>query len=153
MSDFTDHHVVHQNCEEAADLIEQQAAEIEELENTLISLGYCAKCSMIPEHHIDEPFSSCACSTSEDNGTSPLQRLQILEKNNQELATEIDRLRRYVAALESKRPHWAEFFSSDSVAAQLTADALTELWGLLGVHNQTEAVEKLKNMNQQVKYE
>lgn len=66
-------------------------------------------------------------------------------------AAEIGRLRRYVAALESKRPHWAEGFSSDSVAAQLTADALTELWGLLGVHNQTEAVEKLKTINQQVK--
>lgn len=33
MSKYTDHHWVHQNCEEAADLIDQQQARIAELES------------------------------------------------------------------------------------------------------------------------
>ena len=59
------------------EFIEQQQQRIEELENALVSLGYCTKCSMTPEHHIDEPFSSCACGTGEDHATRPLQRMQI----------------------------------------------------------------------------
>lgn len=59
---------------------------------------------------------------------------------------EIDALKAHVEALESKRPLWAKGFSSDSVTAQIFADALIELWGLLGVYNQTGAVEKLKRI-------
>jgi len=53
---------------------------------------------------------------------------------------EIERLRESVSALESKRPHWAQGYSSDSVAAQVSHDALTQLWQLLGADNQTEAL-------------
>ena len=53
--------------------------------------------------------------------------------------------------LESQRPHWAKGFSSASVAAQASFDALIDLHTLLGVgHNQTEAVAKLKELLEQI---
>jgi hypothetical protein len=48
--------------------------------------------------------------------------------------------------LESLRPHWAKGYSSDSVAAQSTTNALNQLWVMLGVSNQTQAVEKLAEL-------
>lgn len=47
-------------------------------------------------------------------------------------------------ALEVLRPHWAQDLTSDSMAAQAFASALSTLWGLLKVDNQTEAVARLK---------
>jgi len=66
---------------------------------------------------------------------------------------EVDRLREKVAsqereikALESLRPHWAQGYSSDSLAAQASTAALSDFWDLLGVDNQTEGVQKLKTL-------
>ncbi len=53
-------------------------------------------------------------------------------------------LERKVDALESLRPVWAQGFTSDSRAAQTWASAAKQLWDLLGVRNQTEAVLKLR---------
>ncbi len=49
-------------------------------------------------------------------------------------------------ALEMLRPFWAQGFSSDSVAAQSSGNALTDIWELLGVANQTAAMEKLREL-------
>lgn len=46
--------------------------------------------------------------------------------------------------LEQLRPFWAQGYTSDSEAAQASANALTELWKLLGVNNQTHAVIALR---------
>lgn len=45
--------------------------------------------------------------------------------------------------MEALRPVWAQGFSSDSQAAQAHGAALAQLWGILGVDNQTAAVERL----------
>ena len=51
---------------------------------------------------------------------------------------------RSVAALESLRPHWAQGYSSDSLAAQSSSAALSQIWTELGVDNQTDAMEVLR---------
>ena len=53
-----------------------------------------------------------------------------------------------IAVLESARPHWAKGYSSDGVAAQVSTAALSTLWEMLGVSNQTEAVIKLRNIKE-----
>lgn len=47
-------------------------------------------------------------------------------------------------ALESLRPHWAQGWTDDSVAAQASAAALADLWRALGATNQTEAMERAR---------
>lgn len=68
-------------------------------------------------------------------------------------AKEIRRLRKLVAelersniALESLRPMWAQGWSSDSAAAQASSAALAEIWELLGVMNQTDAMEQIRKL-------
>lgn len=48
------------------------------------------------------------------------------------------------ATLEALRPVRAHGFSSDSVAAQSLGNAVSEMWGILGVSNQTAAMERLR---------
>jgi hypothetical protein len=48
--------------------------------------------------------------------------------------------------LEMLRPVWAQGWTTDSIAAQCSSAALTQLWGLLGVVNQTEAATKLRGL-------
>lgn len=47
-----------------------------------------------------------------------------------------------VKVLEAQRPMWAKGYTSDSVAAQVMADALSEIYRALHVTNQTEAISK-----------
>ncbi|MGF9564140.1 hypothetical protein AAIH70_11555 [Neorhizobium sp. BT27B] len=61
----------------------------------------------------------------------------------------VDRLREAEAkieALEAMRPHWAKGYSSDSIAAQVSAGSLNQVWKLLGVDNQTAAMMKLREL-------
>jgi hypothetical protein len=44
------------------------------------------------------------------------------------------------------RPVWAQGYTSDSVAAQSTGDALAELWHALGSQNQTEAMAAIRSL-------
>lgn len=81
------------NGQEIIDLIEQQQKRIEELEQTLRDLGYCTDCNSILEHHLYEPFSSCNCGTSEDYATRPLQKLQFIQRQNNELSATVEQLR------------------------------------------------------------
>ena len=57
---------------------------------------------------------------------------------------EIYELRLRIETLEKLRPHWAQGFTSDSEAAQASTAALSQIWELLGVKNQTEAMKKLR---------
>lgn len=49
-------------------------------------------------------------------------------------------------ALEQIRPQWAMGYTSDSISAQLSSTALSQLHEILGVENQTMAVLKLKKL-------
>jgi hypothetical protein len=55
-------------------------------------------------------------------------------------------LRSRVTSLEEACPHWARGFTSDSVAAQTYMAAATALWKELGVGNQGEAMEALREL-------
>ncbi len=50
------------------------------------------------------------------------------------------------ATLESLRPQWAQGFTKDSVAAQVSSGALAEIWALLGVDNQTQAIATIRHL-------
>lgn len=62
------------------------------------------------------------------------------------LADELNLAEARVAAAELLRPFWANGYTSDSIAAQSMSCALAEIWKILGVSNQTEAMEKLRNL-------
>lgn len=51
-----------------------------------------------------------------------------------------------IDALERLRPHWAKGFTSDSIAAQTTITALNQIWSMLGVDNQTAAMDRLRQL-------
>lgn len=65
------------------------------------------------------------------------------------LQLENSRLTDRVGALESLRPHWAKGHSADSVAAQASTAALSQLWSILGVDNQTAAVAAARRLTAQ----
>ena len=64
----------------------------------------------------------------------------------EELEAEQDRLSSKVDTLELLRPHWAQGYSSDSVAAQASTAALVAFWEILGVSDQTSAINALKDL-------
>ncbi len=62
-----------------------------------------------------------------------------------ELVDENDELKRRIEGLESLRPVWAQGPTPESVTDQVNAAALASIWNLLGVDNQTEAMQRLHN--------
>ena len=62
----------------------------------------------------------------------------------------INRLEQTIAALEKIRPLWAKGYSSDSMAAQASTDALSSIWSYLGVENQTACMTALKELKENV---
>lgn len=56
----------------------------------------------------------------------------------------VERLKDLIAAENELRPRWAQGYSSDSVAAQCSQAALSEIFKKLGVTNQTEAMQALE---------
>ena len=60
------------------------------------------------------------------------------------LRAEVERLKDLIAAENELRPRWAQGYSSDSVAAQCSQAALSEIFKKLGVTNQTEAMQALE---------
>ena len=62
----------------------------------------------------------------------------------------IAELKKQNEALEQLRPYWAKGFSNDSVAAQCTVSAMSELHKLLGANNQTDAVIKIKQQQKRI---
>lgn len=62
------------------------------------------------------------------------------------LQAELDEAKAKIEHLEQLRPHWAQGYSSDSIAAQTATSALSSLWALLGVPHQTAAVARLRRL-------
>jgi ribulose bisphosphate carboxylase small subunit len=58
------------------------------------------------------------------------------------------RVKQTEQVMEQLRPVWAHGWSSDSEAAQASANALSEIWAELGVKNQTEAMETLRDLRE-----
>lgn len=52
---------------------------VEQYRQALAEAGICPDCLQAAQHHLEEPFSTCACGTGEDTGERPMQRLQRLE--------------------------------------------------------------------------
>ena len=61
----------------------------------------------------------------------------------EELEAKLARAERRNDALEQLRPVWAQGWTKDSMAAQASANALSQLWKMLGVQDQTQAVAAL----------
>lgn len=70
----------------------------------------------------------------------PAQKLQETVRG---IVSQNNRLRELMDVADRMRPHWAQGYSSDSHAAQVTCAALSEVWDMLGVKNQTECMAKL----------
>lgn len=62
-----------------------------------------------------------------------------LEKDNQILAQR-------ARAAEAMRPQWAQGHSSDSMAAQVSAAALQQVWDHLGVTTQSACMDALREL-------
>lgn len=62
------------------------------------------------------------------------------------LQAELDQARAQVESLESLRPHWAQGYSSDSIAAQSATSALSDIWQILGVQHQTAALDRIRKL-------
>lgn len=95
---------------------------------------------------VDLEEAQDALKTANDAHDQALIKLDAAQDRVTELEAENARLRRQVAALESLRPHWAEGHSSDSAAAQTKTSALAQVWSLLGVENQTDAMIALRSL-------
>jgi len=65
-------------------------------------------------------------------------------------AREIAELRKQLAFSESMRPHWAQGFTSDGVAAQVQTAALASVWEFLGVASQTDCMVRLHELREQL---
>lgn len=64
--------------------------EIEKLLKILTDNGICARCGSPWEHHIDEPFASCGCGTSEwYKVDTPYMKLQKEIQGLQEVLDEV----------------------------------------------------------------
>ena len=62
------------------------------------------------------------------------------------LKDELDLATKRLAAAEALRPQWAMGYSNDSMAAQTATSALIQIYGVLGVQNQTQCIEKLHRL-------
>ncbi len=60
------------------------------------------------------------------------------------LLDENERMREQLSAANAMRPHWAQGYTSDGIAAQVNAAALSQVWRAIGANNQTECMEKLR---------
>ena len=67
----------------------------------------------------------------------------------EELEGKLARLVRKIEGLEALRPVWAHGWTDDSVAAQTSSNALSQLWEMLGAKDQTQAVATLAELKGQ----
>lgn len=68
------------------------------------------------------------------------------EDEYESLKFEKKNLEKELTTLKAMRPQWAQGFTSDSVAAQTSSNALYSLWAKLRVSNQTDAISVLDRM-------
>ena len=67
-----------------------------------------------------------------------------------ELEESLEIWKKRVDTLEGLRPFWAKGFSDDSIAAQMSCAALSQIFRLLGVVTQTDAVKKIATLTAKV---
>lgn len=72
--------------------------------------------------------------------------LLIAGYGGKDLKAALREARSTIEVLEAARPHWAQGYTSDGVAAQSATGALSALWKLLGAKHQTEAMAKLREL-------
>jgi hypothetical protein len=72
--------------------------------------------------------------------------LELMNAANQAVDNAERRAIQAEATLEAMRPHWAQGYTSDSMAAQAKTTALSEIWEFLNVKNQTAAMAKLREL-------
>lgn len=70
------------------------------------------------------------------------------EEEFQRLVRHKDSLTEQVDVLESLRPVWAHGFTPEGRAEQSACNALSGVWTLLGVTNQTECVQAIQRLLQ-----
>ncbi|PRA46677.1 hypothetical protein [Brucella pituitosa] len=80
------------------------------------------------------------------------QHVEAMQAQIDRLQSELQSKDGQISYLESMRPHWAQGYSSDSIAAQAATASLSKLWQILGVNNQTEAVKKLHTLITEIRY-
>ena len=66
------------------------------------------------------------------------------------MQAKIEQANCHIEGLEQLRPAWAQGYSRDSIAAQASWTAITQLWAMLGVSSQTDAVQKLEQAEERV---
>lgn len=71
---------------------------------------------------------------------------ELLDATAALVATATRRAEETQKAMDELRPVWAHGWSTDSEAAQASSNALAQLWEMLGVDNQTTAVEELQKL-------
>lgn len=62
------------------------------------------------------------------------------------VSSDNERLENTISALEELRPHWAQGYTDDSMAAQASTNAKADMWKLLNASSQTEAMSKLRTL-------
>lgn len=83
--------------------------------------------------------------TYQENLVAALVALETAVNNHElESCCECSKLEKEIQVLQQLRPLWAQGHSSDSIQAQTLAAALSQVWGMLGVDNQTRAMQKLQ---------
>lgn len=103
--------------------------------------------ALIARHRADVPWEAVAPTSFKiADAMIGASNANVVNPEVDRLAVENAGLREQVEYLESLRPHWAKGYSSDSIAAQTSTSALVELWKMLGVKNQTMAVQRLREL-------
>ena len=72
--------------------------------------------------------------------------LELMQASNARVEAAERKALRAEATLEALRPVWAQGWTEDGIAAQASASALGEMWRLLDVSNQTDAMARLRGL-------
>jgi allophanate hydrolase subunit 1 len=75
------------------------------------------------------------------------EKILNLNQRIADLQSEVTAANNVVASAEAHRPLWAMGYTSDSIAAQSTSAALTQIWKAIGAKDQTDAMRRLELMN------
>lgn len=132
---------IERSLREAREQLDQAQRVIVEANNSLFgSQGFFLSVNGGPpnDDHLSRPIESL-------KGSVRALR-QAKEKAEQQLAE----AQREIRGIETLRPVWAYGYSSESTATQVTSAALAQVWKALGVTNQTDAMQRLAALREQL---
>ena len=78
--------------------------------------------------------------------TAEIEQAETRIERIEELEGKLARAMLTIEALQGLRPVWAQGWTDDSMAAQASGNALAQLWEMLGVKDQTQAVAALAEL-------